>query len=68
MIYRAYSIETERDGSFSLYALGNSMYDVHTGFKTMDAAKQFADSRLGPRPSNIYAADGKRLYRYGTII
>jgi hypothetical protein len=45
MTYRGYSIEQERDGTFSLYSLANSMYDCHTGFKTIEAAKKAADQR-----------------------
>lgn len=46
MTYRGYSIEKERNGMFSAYSLSNSMYDCHTGFATVDAAKAFIDSRL----------------------
>ena len=45
MTYRGYSIEQEPDGTYSLYSLANSMYDVHNGFKTIEAAKSFADHR-----------------------
>ena len=45
MTHRGYSIEQERDGTFSLYSLKNSMYDVHTGFKTIEEAK-VASERL----------------------
>lgn len=45
MKYRGYSIEPQRDGTFALYSLTNSMYDCHHGFKTIEAAKAAADKR-----------------------
>lgn len=42
-VYRGYSIELERDDTFSAYSATNSMYDVHTGFVTVEAAKQAID-------------------------
>lgn len=40
--YRGFSIERERDGSFSLFRLGY----VAGGFATVEAAKASADKRL----------------------
>jgi hypothetical protein len=47
MTYRGYSIEAERNGTFSLYSTTNSMYDCHHGFKTIEEAKAAVDKRRG---------------------
>lgn len=44
--YRGYSIEQERDGTFSVYSLTNSMYDCHNGFASVEIAMTFIDRRV----------------------
>lgn len=41
--YRSFSIEQERDGSFSLFGIGGY---IAGSFKTVEAAKKSADWRL----------------------
>lgn len=47
MQYRGYSIEQERNGTFSAYRIGASMHDCHTGFATAEVAKSFINNREG---------------------
>jgi hypothetical protein len=44
--HKGYSIEQERNGTFSAYSLSNSMYDCHSGFPTVEAAIQFINERV----------------------